>query len=48
MPLSGGPVWDLSIAKHAVQVHHGTIVARNASPGLRVKISIPLSSGPLK
>jgi signal transduction histidine kinase len=39
---SGGSGLGLSIAKQAVQVHHGTIVAENASPGLRVRISIPL------
>jgi two-component system sensor histidine kinase CpxA len=45
--LSGGSGLGLSIAKHAVQVHHGTIVAENASPGLRVKITIPLSTTPV-
>jgi two-component system sensor histidine kinase CpxA len=40
--MSGGSGLGLSIAKHAVQVHHGTIFAENAAPGLRVKISIPL------
>jgi signal transduction histidine kinase len=39
---SGGSGLGLSIAKQAVQKHHGTIVAENASPGLRVKISIPV------
>lgn len=38
----GGSGLGLSIAKRAVQVHHGTIVAENALPGLRVQISIPL------
>ena len=32
----------LSIAKRAVQLHHGTISAHNASPGLRVEIRLPL------
>jgi signal transduction histidine kinase len=32
----------LSIAKRAVQLHCGTITAQNASPGLRVQITIPL------
>jgi signal transduction histidine kinase len=41
---SGGSGLGLSIAKHAVQRHHGTITAENASPGLRVKISIPVSA----
>ena len=40
----GGSGLGLSIAKQAVQKHHGTIVAQNASPGLRVQISIPLCS----
>lgn len=39
----GGSGMGLSIAKRAVQVHHGTIVAENASPGLRVRINIPLA-----
>ena len=39
---SGGSGLGLSIAKRAVQVHHGTIIAENASPGLRVRITIPL------
>jgi signal transduction histidine kinase len=39
---SGGSGLGLSIAKQALQVHRGTIVAENASPGLRVRISIPL------
>lgn len=39
----GGSGMGLSIAKRAVQVHHGTIVAENASPGLRVCITIPLA-----
>jgi signal transduction histidine kinase len=40
--LGGGSGLGLSIAKRAVQVHHGTITAENASPGLRVRIRIPL------
>jgi signal transduction histidine kinase len=40
--LGGGSGLGLSIAKRAVQVHHGTITAENASPGLRVQIKIPL------
>jgi signal transduction histidine kinase len=40
--LGGGSGLGLSIAKRAVQVHHGTIAAENASPGLRVQIKIPL------
>jgi signal transduction histidine kinase len=39
--MGGGSGLGLSIAKQAVQVHRGTITAENASPGLRVKITIP-------
>jgi signal transduction histidine kinase len=42
----GGSGLGLSIAKQAVHVHHGTITAENASPGLRVQITIPLRSAP--
>ncbi len=44
--MSGGSGLGLSIAKQAVQVHQGTITAENASPGLRVKIMIPLCATP--
>jgi signal transduction histidine kinase len=37
----GGSGLGLSIAKRAVQLHHGTIEAENALPGLRIRISIP-------
>jgi signal transduction histidine kinase len=40
--MGGGSGLGLSIAKQAVQVHHGTITAENASPGLRVQIILPL------
>lgn len=36
----------LSIAKRAVQAHHGDIVAENAYPGLRVRIIIPALAAP--
>lgn len=42
----GGSGMGLSIAKRAVQLHNGTIVAENASPGLLVRISIPLALHP--
>jgi signal transduction histidine kinase len=38
----GGSGLGLSIAKRAVQLHHGTIAAHNASPGLRVEITVSL------
>lgn len=40
----GGSGLGLSIAKRAVQLHHGTITARNAFPGLRVEIRVPLAA----
>jgi len=39
----GGSGLGLSIAKRAVCVHRGRIAAENATPGLRVTISIPLT-----
>jgi signal transduction histidine kinase len=42
----GGSGLGLSIAKRAVQAHHGCIAAENASPGLRVRLSIPLVATP--
>jgi signal transduction histidine kinase len=38
----GGSGLGLSIAKRAVQLHRGTIVAENASPGLRICITFSL------
>ena len=40
----GGSGLGLSIAKRAVQAHHGSICAENANPGLRVRLSIPLTT----
>jgi signal transduction histidine kinase len=45
-PMGGGSGLGLSIAKQAVQAHHGAIAAENASPGLRVRITIPLCPAP--
>ena len=39
----GGSGLGLSIAKRAVYVHHGSIAAENATPGLRVTICIPFT-----
>lgn len=39
---SGGSGLGLSIAKRAISAHHGSICAENASPGLRVKLTVPL------
>jgi signal transduction histidine kinase len=38
---TGGTGLGLSIARRAVLLHHGSITAANASPGLRVDIVIP-------
>ncbi len=40
----GGSGLGLSIARRAVEVHHGAIFAANALPGLRVEIRIPLTA----
>ncbi|HLY41956.1 MAG TPA: ATP-binding protein [Terracidiphilus sp.] len=47
MTNGGGSGMGLSIAKRAVQVHHGTIRAENATPGLRVEITLPLAVQPV-
>ena len=44
--MGGGSGLGLSIAKRAVQLHRGTIVAENATPGLRMRITIPLATTP--
>lgn len=41
---SGGIGLGLAIAERAVKQHHGTITARNESPGLSVQISLPISA----
>ncbi len=46
-PMGGGSGLGLSIAKQAIQVHHGSITAENAKPGLRVQITIPLRATPI-
>jgi signal transduction histidine kinase len=37
----GGVGLGLSIARRAIQLHHGTIHAENASPGLQVQLTLP-------
>jgi signal transduction histidine kinase len=44
----GGSGMGLSIAKRAVQLHRGTITAENASPGLRILMTIPLAAQPAR
>lgn len=39
----GGMGLGLSIARRAIFVHHGQIHAENASPGLKVTLTVPLS-----
>ena len=38
---SGGVGLGLSIARRAIQLHHGSIRARNENPGLCVEIELP-------
>jgi two-component system sensor histidine kinase CpxA len=38
---TGGIGLGLAIAKRALEIHHGTLVAENAHPGLRVLLAIP-------
>jgi signal transduction histidine kinase len=40
--MSGGVGLGLSIARRAVELHKGTIRARNAQPGLEVEIALPV------
>jgi two-component system sensor histidine kinase CpxA len=41
---TGGVGLGLAIAHRAVTVHHGTLTAKNAGPGLLVQIELPLHS----
>ncbi|HLK68970.1 MAG TPA: ATP-binding protein [Bryobacteraceae bacterium] len=41
---TGGMGLGLTIAKRAIGVHHGNVWARNAQPGLRVCIEVPLGA----
>lgn len=38
---TGGVGLGLAIAQRAIHLHHGTLVAENAHPGLRVTLSLP-------
>ena len=40
---AGGIGLGLAIARRAIEVHQGTILAENATPGLRVTITLPAS-----
>ncbi len=42
---SGGIGLGLSIARRAIELHKGTIRARNAHPGLEVELEIPVVLG---
>jgi signal transduction histidine kinase len=44
---TGGVGLGLSIAKRAVQLHNGFILARNSNPGLSVEITLPVTREPL-
>src|SRR5262249_32835443 len=40
---SGGMGLGLSIARRAIELHKGSIHARNAAPGLEVELELPVS-----
>jgi two-component system sensor histidine kinase CpxA len=40
---SGGIGLGLSIARRAIELHKGTIRARNATPGLEVELELPVA-----
>jgi two-component system sensor histidine kinase CpxA len=40
---SGGVGLGLAIARRAIELHHGTVTARNADPGLIVEVDLPVS-----
>jgi two-component system sensor histidine kinase CpxA len=42
---AGGTGLGLSITLRAVQLHHGSVVAENANPGLRVTLTLPVPPG---
>jgi two-component system sensor histidine kinase CpxA len=41
---SGGAGLGLSIARRAIELHHGSIRAKNAQPGLEVEMELPIPS----
>jgi signal transduction histidine kinase len=42
--ISGGAGLGLAIARRAVELHHGQIMARNCGPGLEVEIEFPVAA----
>jgi two-component system sensor histidine kinase CpxA len=42
---SGGIGLGLSIARRAIELHKGSIRARNAQPGLEVELQLPVLTG---
>jgi two-component system sensor histidine kinase CpxA len=42
---SGGVGLGLSIARRAIELHKGSIRARNAQPGLEVELELPVANG---
>jgi signal transduction histidine kinase len=45
---TGGVGLGLAIASRAIQLHHGTLTAENAHPGLRVTLTMPYQSAKWK
>ena len=43
---TGGTGLGLSIVQRAVSIHHGTVWAENANPGLRIQIALPAEPAP--
>ena len=41
---TGGMGLGLAIARRAMHLHHGTLMAENASPGLRIILCLPAAT----